>query len=696
MATPCSTSQTEQQATRPSGGYPCDVLDNTSGSMETGCSICFKLLRDPQLVTCCKKSFCRTCIEKPTAELYEDRCPQCGTADFTVVPDVRLEAALQNVRVCCRYPHGQDIDEVCEWVGLLSEFDHHLGHNCKFVETPCRNCNVQFQRRHIYSHSAACPKRQSTCEFCGFVATYDVVVRHVEDECRRVTVRCPRNCEEQIERQDLEEHEKICPCAEVDCECTGCEFRPLRKDLQTHLKENVVEHLARLSDLYEGHSQQINDLRQERSGIELSPQELQIAFLEKKQDEHQGRLKQAEGMLRGVDYNVKCRLPQQIMRLQNQCDKLEQTQEELKNSADYQSNNQQIANQKLKEELTEAIDKQQCEMATLQRKQEESTAAQQQLVVEELKQEIEQTNQVMEEKLVKLSDEGKMLMACNKEELSTAIAQGDRAVKDELKTTIAEGDQTVKDELTAKLTSENLALKGRMDAVSKENQELKKELESLNTKFDRKIEELTRDLVRAKHSFQQEMQNMQETQDRKMNRLQNEHHQDLLLLRSSMVSCVKTPFNQRMTNFADRKSSNNPWYSEPFTIQSVGTYKFVLVVFANGSGPHRGTHVSIYAHLMDSGTADPLPFEGEIVVLLMNQLGDRQARHNKSVNVPLSREVPGIERTPGTDLVSHEALNYRTENLAYLHNDQLHLRIVDFKPAPSATAKRGGGWFSWQ
>ena len=228
-----------------------------------------------------------------------------------------------------------------------------------------------------------------------------------------------------------------------------------------------------------------------------------------------------------------------------------------------------------------------------------------------------------------------------------------------------------------------------MDAVSKENQELKKELESLNTKF----EELARDLVHAKHSFQKEIQGMQETQDQKMNRLQNEHHQDLSLIRSSMVSCVKTPFDQRITNFGDRKSSNNPWYSEPFTIQSVGYYKFGLVIFANGSDTHSGTHVSIYAHLMEGSVSEtaPLPVEGEIVVLLMNQLEDHG---NKSVNVPLSREVPSIQRrTPGTDLVSHETLNHRTESLAYLHNDQLHIRIVDFKPAPSAAAKRGG-WFS--
>lgn len=569
------------------------------------------------------------------------------------------------------------------------------------VEIPCLNCDVQFQRRHIYNHLAACPKRQSTCDFCDFKATYDVVVRHMNDECGRVTVQCPRNCEDtQIERQDLdedlEEHDKICPSAEVDCEyaAAGCTFRPLRQDLQTHLKENVVEHVALVSARCEENSKKINDLRQENSGIGLTLQELQMASLEKKQERHQERLERTEGMLRGVDYSVKCVLPQQIMKLQNQCDKLRQTQKEVQNSTDYQMNKQQIANQKLKEELTGAIEEQQCEMAALQQKQEESTAARQQQVLAELKQEIEQTNQVMEEKLVKLSEEDKMLMACNKEELSTAIARGDQAVKDELMTTITERDQAVKDELIA-LTGENLALKDRMDALSQENQELKHELQVLSTKFDRKIEELTRDLVQTKQSFQQKWQNVQETQDQKVNRLQNEHHQDLSLIRSSMVSCVKIPCDLRMTNFADRKSSNNPWYSELFTIQSAG-YKFGLVVYANGSGPHMGTHVSIYAHLMEgsfSEAADQLPVEGEIVVLLVNQLGHHG---DKLVNVPLSREPPNLQRrTPGTTLISHEALNHHTERIAYLQNNQLHLRIVDFKAAPNPATKRGGGWFNW-
>ena len=43
-------------------------------------------------------------------------------------------------------------------------------------------------------------------------------------------------------------------------------------------------------------------------------------------------------------------------------------------------------------------------------------------------------------------------------------------------TAMARGDQAVKDELMTKLTTENLALKSRMKALSKENQELNQEL----------------------------------------------------------------------------------------------------------------------------------------------------------------------------------------------------------------------------
>ena len=89
----------------------------------------------------------------------------------------------------------------------------------------------------------------------------------------------------------------------VDCEYVGCKTRPLRKNMQLHLRENVVEHLALVA---ENQSKQIDDLRQANSGIELNYQELQMTALKKKQDEQQGRLEQTDRTLGDVDYKVSC------------------------------------------------------------------------------------------------------------------------------------------------------------------------------------------------------------------------------------------------------------------------------------------------------------------------------------------------------------------------------------------------------
>ena len=141
--------------------------------------------------------------------------------------------------------------------------------------------------------------------------------------------------------------------------------------MQLHLRENVVEHLALVA---ENQSKQIaDDLRQANSGIELNYQELQMTALKKKQDEQQGRLEQTDRTLGDVDYKVSCKIPKQIQKLQEQCAKLGQKQEELQNTASYQGI---LANQKVvqaKEELSAAIAKQGHEMAQLVRQLEEST-----------------------------------------------------------------------------------------------------------------------------------------------------------------------------------------------------------------------------------------------------------------------------------------------------------------------------------
>lgn len=203
-------------------------------------------------------------------------------------------------------------------------------------------------------------------------------------------------------------------------------------------------------------------------------------------------------------------------------------------------------------------------------------------------------------------------------------------------------------------------------------------------------EELMAAIAREKQALKDELiatlareiQELNDRQDQKILHLRKEHKQDLSLIRMVMITIVKIPCEQTMTNFEDWKSSNNPWYSRPFTTPSrAQNYKFCLVVFANGSGSNEGTHVSIYADLMEGPAAG-----GEIAVTLINQLGDHGGIR---VNIPLSCEVPNPfqRRPPGVNLISHQELQNRTENIAYLQNDQLRLRITNFR-VPTRQ-----GWF---
>ena len=48
-------------------GYACDFVDTIPKELQTECSICLHVLRDPHMVDCCGYRFCKSCIEQ---ELY--------------------------------------------------------------------------------------------------------------------------------------------------------------------------------------------------------------------------------------------------------------------------------------------------------------------------------------------------------------------------------------------------------------------------------------------------------------------------------------------------------------------------------------------------------------------------------------------------------------------------------------------------
>ncbi len=131
--------------------------------------------------------------------------------------------------------------------------------------------------------------------------------------------------------------------------------------------------------------------------------------------------------------------------------------------------------------------------------------------------------------------------------------------------------------------------------------------------------------------------------------------------------------------------TNAEWWSQPF-YTSVGGYKLLLKVYANGNGSGAGTHLSLYVNLMKGEHDDKLsfPVNTTITVQLLNWVSDS---HHTEVTIPhytapLDSRVRVTEgdRAPGglgygqyishTELLDCSTLKYN------INNDKCSFRIV--------------------
>ena len=96
------------------------------------------------------------------------------------------------------------------------------------------------------------------------------------------------------------------------------------------------------------------------------------------------------------------------------------------------------------------------------------------------------------------------------------------------------------------------------------------------------------------------------------------------------------PVDIVMDDFEEHKMKNDTWFSPPFYTH-IGGYNMCLSVMANGFGDGKGTHVSVFIHLMRGEFDNHLkwPFNGSFTVQLKkNYLPHYQKTFNFSLNVP--------------------------------------------------------------
>ena len=176
----------------------------------------------------------------------------------------------------------------------------------------------------------------------------------------------------------------------------------------------------------------------------------------------------------------------------------------------------------------------------------------------------------------------------------------------------------------------------------------------------------------------------------------SQHHLQLAIdtvhqLKSKLahLQSREMPMKYKFTKYDHHKAANDSVYSPPF-YTSPGGYKMCVCVDANGIGEGKGTHISVYAHLMKGENDNhlPWPFTGHVTIELLNQLDDENhscmhvmfppdgIASRQVVNEEISSNALGHPR-----YVSHSDLGYNpAKNCQYLMDDCLYFRIsVDAK-----------------
>ena len=274
-------------------GFNCNFVQEPVDYLQCYCPICLLILREPQQDTCCGKSFCRACIRR--IKVIDQPCPTCQKENFDSFPNLGLQQTLRGFRVFCSNKEGG-----CGWQGELGQLDKHLNVNpgkekqfvgCAYTNLKCLFCGKLCLRREIEDHQTSqCSQRPFTCEMCGeYEFTYEDVVTSHAPECKCRPVECPNTCgASDLQHQHLEEHvSSQCPLTPVECEFSyaGCDAKVHRRDLPSHLSDNMVTHMLLLARENRKLKQQLKTQEQQMKQELMAQEEMHQEQLKKLQQE---------------------------------------------------------------------------------------------------------------------------------------------------------------------------------------------------------------------------------------------------------------------------------------------------------------------------------------------------------------------------------------------------------------------------
>ena len=274
-------------------GYECEFVDQAPE--DYFCKLCKHVAREPTIASCCTEVLCKACIDAVVQD--KKPCPSCEDVETeSLGPHKKYTPKIQALEVRCTMK-----DRGCPWTGQLQQLDAHLDvttGDCEYVAVECpKKCAQKVQKRNVDTHLAnECPNRDYRCPHCSFASTFCVVSKHF-DVCRYYPLACPNRCGVTFERDDLDDHMKMCRLEEVRCVFTkaGCQANFTRENEDAHMDQNTQKHLALMPAATLKISQEFEQkLREQEEKFEEKLHKQQEVFVKKleQKDEQIKRVEQ--------------------------------------------------------------------------------------------------------------------------------------------------------------------------------------------------------------------------------------------------------------------------------------------------------------------------------------------------------------------------------------------------------------------
>ena len=273
-------------------GYQCEFIDSVPEDFY--CKQCSLVARKLTITSCCGESYCNVCIHSTQQD--NKPCPGCGMVNFETFQQAKYQKKILTLQVSCSLKKRG-----CGWCGPLEHLDTHLDPDtgdCEYTDIDCPlKCHNKISKKNISHHLAnECVKRDYVCPHCAFKASYEIVCNIHWPECSYFPLTCPNRCGVSCERTTMEEdHMKICPLQEVECELKhiGCAERFLRKDEEGHMREKAQTHLLMMATTSVKMSQDFQGKLQEQER-KSQEQERKLQEQERKLQEQERKLQEQE------------------------------------------------------------------------------------------------------------------------------------------------------------------------------------------------------------------------------------------------------------------------------------------------------------------------------------------------------------------------------------------------------------------